>query len=254
MTNHNKMKKSQVTMLSALGVLALIVIMLVGVGRMAVSSMDNGATGESSRTDYSIQGEKDFDIRDFESIKFIGNWKVKLEQGDDWRVELDYPVNMKQELQVSVESGRLILDPGHMGDTYWNWSWWKGGQQKGYRARIVMPKLKSVEISGATNLDLNGFTGEHLDILISGAGNLDGERGRYESLTLTMSGAGNVDLRDMVFTDAMINLSGAGNVNLGMDGGVLSGNLSGFGNIEYYGSVKDEKVNVSGFGKVHRSR
>ena len=64
-----------------------------------------------------------------------------------------------------------------------------------------MPKLKSLEISGASNLDLDGFTGKQLDIVISGAGNVEGERGQYEHLTLSMSGAGNVDMRDMVPPD-----------------------------------------------------
>jgi hypothetical protein len=252
--NQNKMRKSQMVMLSALGVMAFIVVALVGVGRMAVSSMDSARTDQARPIDYSNRTEKIFDIKDFDSIRLNGTWKVKLEQGDDWRVELDYPKDMEQELMVSVENGRLILDPGQWGAPRWDWKWWNGGQHKGYSARIVMPRLESVEISGATNLDFYGFNGKRLDIIISGAGNLDGERGRYEDLSLTMSGAGNVDLRDMLFTDARINLSGAGNVNLGMDGGTLSGNLSGFGNIEYYGSVKDERVNISGFGKVHRHR
>lgn len=255
--SQHEMRKSQMMMISALGVLALVTVMLVGVARVAVSSMDsgtgNGAAQQASHTDYSIASGKDLDIRGFDSIRFMGSWKVRLEQGDDWRVELDYPRDMEKELKVSVEDGRLVLDPGDWNTTV-NWNWWKGGKNKGYRARIVMPALKSLEISGATNMDLSGFTGKKLDIVISGAGNLEGDGGSYDNLSLTMSGAGNVDMRHMIFTDAQVNLSGAGNVRLGMNGGVLSGNLSGFGNIEYFGTVKDEHVNVSGFGKVHRSR
>jgi len=252
MMNHNKMRKSQVLMLSALGVIAFIVVTLVGVGRMAVSSMDSGETGQRTQIDYGNRVERNFDIKDFDSLRLIGTWKIKLEQGDAWQVELTYPSGMEQELRVSVENGRLILDPGRWSKPHWGWDWWNNGAQTGYSARIVMPELQAIDITGATNLNFSGFKGKHLDIAISGAGKLDGERGRYEDLNLTMSGAGNVDLRDMIFTDARVNLSGAGNVNLGMDGGTLSGNLSGFGNIVYYGSVRDERVNVSGFGKVHK--
>lgn len=252
--NHKKMRKSQVVMLVALGVMACIVVTLVGVGRMAVSSMDSGDTGQYRQIDYGNRVERNFDVKGFDSLRLIGTWKVKLEQGDAWQVELTYPSGMEQDLRVSVEDGRLILDPGQWRQPHWGWDWWKNGTQTGYSARIVMPELQAIEITGATNLDLSGFEGKHLDIAISGAGNLDGERGRYQDLNLTMSGAGNVDLRDMTFTDARVNLSGAGNVNLGMDGGTLSGNLSGFGNIEYFGTVKDERVNVSGFGKVHRHK
>ena len=33
---------------------------------------------------------------------------------------------------------------------------------------------------------------------------------------------------------------------------LVTGNLSGFGNIEYTGEVKDQRVHVSGFGRVRR--
>lgn len=254
MMKQNNMRKSQTVMLSALGVMAFIVVMLVGVARVAVSSMDTGSEQHASRKDYSVSSGKNLDIRDFDSIRLVGSWKVKLIQGDDWHVELNYPDGRKQDLKATVEDGRLTLDPGDYNST-WDWNWWKGWNNKEvYSARIVLPKLKSLEIAGASNLNFDGFSGGDLRIIISGAGNLEGEQGHYDNLSLIMSGAGNVDMRDMKFTDALVNLSGAGNVRLGMDGGVLSGNLSGFGNIEYYGPVKDERVNVSGFGKVHPSR
>lgn len=253
--NQHKMRQSQVVMLWALGILALVMIMLVGVGRAAVSSKENVQTDQTSHIDFSSRADKDFNVRDFDSIKLIGGWKVKLEQGDDWHVELDYPRDMGKKLKVRVEDGRLILDPGDWNGN-WTWNWGKNGWnnkgKKVYSARIMMPHLKSLAISGASNLDLYGFTGDRLDITVSGAGNLEGDRGRYNNLSLTMSGAGNVNLRNMVFTDALVNLSGAGNVKLGMAGGILSGNLSGIGNIEYYGPVKDERVNISGFGRVHQ--
>ena len=251
--HRTNMRKSEKVMLSALGVVALIVVSLVAVARIAVSKVDTGTdvkASSSKQINYRDMVEKKFDVRDFDSIRFLGTWKVELEQGDAWRVELRYPRDMEDDLEVSVKNGRLTLNPGQW-DNHWNWNWWKGGHQESLKARIVMPNLKSLDISGATNLDFAGFEGENLNIAISGAGNVEGKDGRFENLDLNMSGAGNVDMRDVIFVDANVNMSGAGNVNLGMDGGVLSGNLSGFGNIEYYGSVSDEHVNVSGFGKVH---
>ena len=119
-------------------------------------------------------------------------------------------------------------------------------------ARIIMPELHTVEITGTTKLDFSGFEGDHLSITISGAGHVEGEDGRYDELTVTMSGAGHVDMRDVIVVDAEMIISGAGKVSLSMDGGVLSGNLSGFGKIDYYGSVRDERIHISGFGSVER--
>lgn len=248
-----KMRKSSVAILSAVGVLALIVVILVGLGRFAVSRMTAGNATDVKSVDFSDRVTTNFDVKDFHSLTFIGSWKVDLKQGDDWRVELTYPRGIEQDLKVTVKDGQLIIDPGSRSRHSWNWNWWGGGSQdKVFRARIVMPELEELTIAGASDLHLSGLTGENLRVTISGAANIEADEGHYNNLDLTMSGAGNVELRDMKFVNARVTLSGAGNVEIGMDGGVLSGNLSGFGNIEYYGPVSDERVNVSGFGKVHR--
>jgi len=249
-----KMRKSNVAILSALGVLALIIVVLVGLGRFAVSHMTAGNATDVKSLDFNDRVTTDFDVKDFRSLTFIGSWKVDLKQGDDWHVELTYPRGIEQDLKVTVKDGQLIIDPGSRSRHSWNWNLWGGGSQdKAFRARIVMPKLEELTIAGASDMHLAaGFTGDNLRVTISGAANIEADEGHYNVLDFTMSGAGNVELRDMKFVDARVTLSGAGNVEVGMDGGVLSGNLSGFGNIEYYGSVRDERVNVSGFGKVHR--
>lgn len=249
--NRRKMRKSNIALLSALGVLALIVVVCVGLGRIAVSRMMSGE-GERIAVDFSNKMSMNFDVEDFRGITLMGAWEVDMEQGEDWEVELTFPKDLEDYLEVETRGDQLILNPGSRGRHTWGWKWWGQKQNMRLSARITMPELQELNIAGASDVDMSGFDGNHLTITISGAGNIEGNDGRYDDLTLTMSGAGNVDFRDMEFKDAQVILTGAGNVELGMDGGVLSGNLSGFGNIEYYGSVRDERVHVSGFGKVRR--
>ena len=251
--NDKKMRKSSVAVLSALGVLALIVVVLVGLGRIAVSRMTSADKTSVQAIDFSDKVTTNFDVKNFRSLTFIGTWKVDLKQGDQWQVELTYPRGMEQDLKVTSQGDELILDPGSRRRHSWNWNLWGGSSKDdSLRARIVMPKLEELTISGTSDMDLSGFNGDNLRVTISGAGNIEADAGHYMNLDLTMSGAGNVELRDMTFVNARVLLSGAGRVELGMDGGVLSGNLSGFGNIEYYGPVSDQRVNISGFGRVTR--
>lgn len=248
-----KMRTSSVAILSALGVLALIVVVLVGLGRYAVSHITSGNATNVGSIDFDDRVTTNFDVKDFRSLTFIGSWKVDLKHGDDWQVELTYPRGIERDLKVTVRDEQLIIDPGSRSRHSWNWKLWGGGSQdKAFRARIVMPELEELTIAGASDIDLSEFEGDNLRVTISGAANIEADEGHYNELDLTMSGAGNVELRDMKFVNARVTLSGAGNVEVGMDGGVLSGNLSGFGNIEYYGPISDERVNISGFGKVHR--
>ena len=244
------MRKSSVAMLAALGVLALITILMVGLMRVAVSRVDKGSVGTWDGTGNVVHAGTKYDLRDFRSISFIGAWKVNVVRGDEWEVDLDVPRDFEDDIEVEISGDELILDPGFHNSGHWDWWKWGGNDRKRFSARIVMPELDALNISGTTELDFRGFRGDSLSITISGAGNIEGDDGHYRDLVLTMSGAGNVDMEDMDFVDARVNLSGAGNVSLGMDGGVLSGNLSGFGNIRYYGKVKDERVHISGFGKV----
>ncbi len=246
------MRKSSIVMLSVLGVLALITVLLVGLGRIAFSRVSSGHDSEQNRIDYRSDAEKHIELKNFRGVTFIGNWKVDMEQGDNWRVDLDYPGDLAEDVRIEIRGDQLILDPGTSGSGHWNWKWWEMEGNKRFSARIVMPELDVLNITGASDLEFKGFRGDNLRITISGAGNIEGEDGSYEELNLIMSGAGNVDMHDMAFDNAEVILSGAGNVSLGMNGGTLSGNLSGFGTIEYFGTVSDERVNVSGFGKVKR--
>ena len=248
--SHKKiMKTSQVAMLSALGVSALIVITLVGLGWGAIPDMESGDVGERQEVDFSDRTSGNFDLKDFRSVIFDGAWDVDLVQGDNWQIELSYPADLEDEIRVEVEENRLVLDSGnwYMRD----WDWW-GGKDTHITARIIMPELHAVEITGTTELDFSGFEGDRLSIIISGAGHVEGNDGRYDEMTVTMSGAGHVNMRDLIVVDAEVIISGAGVVSLSMDGGVLSGDLSGFGKIEYYGTVTDERIHISGFGSVER--
>lgn len=243
------MKPSQIALLAALGVSALFVISLVGLSRTAISHIETGQRDEQGRVDYGDTTSSKPELQGFQGITLEGTWEVELTQGDRWEVELTYPEALEDVIDVKIKNGSLILDSGnwHLRD----WGWLSGKEHKPVpAARIIMPNLRAVNIKGATDFYFSGFQGEHLDITVSGAGNLEGEKGSYEKLTLKMSGAGNVEIDDIKFVNAEVRISGAGNVELTMDGGVLSGDLSGFGNITYYGTIKAERINVSGFGNV----
>ena len=250
MSHKKNMEMSQIALLSALGVFALIVITLVGLGRSAIPHSESTEFGVRREVDFSDRTSGNFELKDFRNVIFEGAWEVDLIQGNDWHVELSYPEDLEDEIRVEVENNRLVLDSGnwHMRD----WGWWKDGQDTHMTARIIMPELHAVEITGTTKLDFSGFEGDHISITISGAGHVEGDDGRYDELTVTMSGAGHVDMRDVIVIDAEVTISGAGYVKLSMNGGVLSGDLSGFGNIVYSGTVTDERVNISGFGNVER--
>jgi hypothetical protein len=250
------MRNSQIVMLSALGVVLLVVVVTVVGIRMALFSL---AEGDIDFSDYEENAfnepfepddavELPTGLTGFRRIQIRDAWSVEIVQGPDWNVEFQVPEGRRDQLNVGVDSDRLVLA---MSGNGFGGRGWFGGNRGQNRARITMPDLVGVEIEGAGQVELSGFQGQELRLFIAGAGSIEGTQSRYEELEITISGAGNIQLDEVPVTTANVVLSGAGNVELLMNGGELSGNLSGFGNLEYAGTVSAETVEVSGFARVH---
>jgi hypothetical protein len=231
------MKTSQRALLTALGVVVVIMLASVIWVRLHISPAIALSGQRVTLTPA---------LTDFDSLEISGSWQLTLQQGDAWRVELDVPTELKDRLDVRVDGDRLRLglDEG---------AWFGGFDEHELTAKITMPQLRALHISGAGDVDFSGFTGERLEIVLSGAGQLEGHASRFDALELAMSGAGEADFRDVTATDALVSLSGAGKLTLTMAGGKLTGHMSGAGDLTYYGTVSEESVTTSGAADVHHA-
>lgn len=231
------MRKSQTAVLSVLG---LIVVLMVGIAawvRLFAEPMPELSGERAART---------FDYSGFDGVDVSGQWDVTLERGDTWRVAIDVPAELAGDVTVELDGNELSLR--------FERGWWPDGfsADNGLEATITMPTLASLDVSGASTVRLAGFEGAALAIDLSGAGDLRGTASRFDRLALDMSGAANVDFADVPVTDADVDVSGAGNVRLRMAGGRLTGEMSGAGNLEYYGTVSEERIERSGWVNVRR--
>jgi len=244
------MRTSQIALLSAAGALVLTMMVVIAAARFNVRAIEPAQTKGFIPVPREL-GERvtrEVALRDFSGLALQGPWDVNVQQGAEWSVELEHPDNITSELNVEVRNGQLLLEwNGPQGDRRSSL-----GRRTPLFARVVMPRLDSVRIVGTSQTEFDGFGGERLEVHVSGAANVVGEDSRYASLDLAVSGAGRVDLREATFTDAHVDLAGAADVELSMNGGTLSGSLAGAGNIRYRGSVAEERVDVSGFGRVRR--
>jgi hypothetical protein len=191
-----------------------------------------------------------YDLTGFTEIRAGGQWQVTLVRGEAWAVEVNYPAELEQVLDVREERGALLLryDLDRS-----RWSDFGRDEALAISARVVMPALDSLRGSGATRFDVSGFEGKRLAIDASGASVIDGRDSRYDVLDIDISGAGHADLGGITTTDARVDVSGAQRVTLRMAGGTLSGDVSGASRVEYYGSVSSQTVRTSGIARVeHR--
>lgn len=250
------MRKSQIAVLSVIAAVALVIVGAIVAARIIVAQIGAGDFDESPRSEARVAdrsgGADDLDLTGFDRIDARGVWEVSVRQGADWDVSLRYSDEIADELHVRVEDDRLVL--GY--DEHEGFSWWRGLDFDNHEqvvATITMPTLEAVDLSGAAEIDFSGFSGEQLTITASGAADITGDEGSYEELVLVVSGAGDVDLSDLPVDDARVVLSGAGDVTLNMNGGTLTGTVSGMGDVKYRGTVSNENVVVSGFSSVEPS-
>jgi hypothetical protein len=231
------MRNSQRAVLGLLGVivgLMVVVAVWVRAGAPALPRLSGERT------------TKTFDLSDFDGVGVDGQWRVTIERGDAWRVSVEMPAELVDQVRVQRDE-RGMLHLGYDGP-------WFGGfdEDRALQATITMPVLETLDLSGMSQLSFSGFDGSSLSLDASGAGDIRGTASRFDSLLLDMSGFGNIDFSDVAVTNADLDMSGFGNVTLRMAGGRLRGDLSGFGNLEYYGAVSEENVEKSGLGSIRR--
>jgi hypothetical protein len=249
------MRKSQIAALSALTVVVLIMVAAIVAARVIVEQLgsDEYRTDARAPARSADIASEDLRLSGFTRIDARGSWEVSITQGQDWSVKLDYPDDIEDQLRVRTEGDRLVLSYERP-----NAGWWRGfgggDRGRGVRAEIVMPALESVDIAGASEFMLSGFSGEKLSITASGAVDLNGRDSRFDELILIVSGAGDVNFGEVVVDDAQVVLSGAADVTLNMNGGRLSGTLSGAGKVRYRGSVSAQSIVASGFTSVEALR
>ena len=232
--------------MSAVGFLALIMLVMAVNGWVALSQPDSGTTRTAANSAVVVgdQITTTLDVADFKSVDIEGRWQIELTQGGEWQVEVSHSEYLEDDVNVYVRGDRLVLSRRSSG------GWWWRRTETRLKAEIVMPELTELELAGANQLDLSGFAGDRLRLEVAGANQVEGHDGRYDNLDLSVAGASEIDLGGIVVTDAKVDLPGASKVTLSMNGGILAGTMAGAGTIGYYGTVAEERVRIAGVGRV----
>jgi hypothetical protein len=199
------------------------------------------------------------DVPPFDAIHAEGSLDVLIEEGAEPRAEVRVDENLQGHVHLEVRGNTLVLTQDNL------------KASEGSQVRLVMPRLREVDVSGASDvrvqprqqaeealhLSISGagdvsYTGEagRLELSLSGAGDVRYE-GKVEVLKLDLSGAGDVHVRGSA-RELLLEISGAGDVVLsGGEAERLEVDLSGTGNLDARQlPARDVKVESSGTGDV----
>ena len=199
-----------------------------------------------------VSGFTAIDIRTF--------GRVNLAQGETETLKLEGSDNLVELVKTRVQNGVLTIE-----------------MQEGINVlnvnledlltfTITVKDLAGVSISGLADVRIPTLFTSKLEINVSGAGQFHLDQLQAESVQINLSGLGNIELAGEVSREA-IEISGSGQVSAadlkcqnaditipGLGGATvwvteqLSGNISGGGNVSYYGNPETD-LETSGIGQ-----
>jgi len=205
---------------------------------------------------------REVDVAGFDMVDVSSAFNVDLQQGEEFKVALKADDNFMPHVRAVKDGNtlRVDLDPDFPGARSW-----KIGTLE---ARITMPDLRELRLSGGSHGSVVGFTRDldanlsggswlkgtlaagTLDLVASGGSNfrLDGSA---QELIARGSGAGRFELADLRAGNGRINLSGGSSAQVNVLG-QLDYDLSGGARLEYAGRPRVGQATASGGASVRQ--
>jgi len=217
---------------------------MVSVAIAAVISFSSFAPKSAEQSNGNTTVVKSYDLKDFSSLDVSSVYKVYLTKGSTFSVSVE--VEKKYAENVVVTKNGSILKIAMNKEI-------KKKKDEIYVARITMPVLKGVSLSGVAELKTNDtfvLSGEHFNVQLSGASEIDRLTVNAACLKIQMSGASEADINGS-FTEMKATLSGSSN----FDGKLNIANgarmeLSGSSEVELEGKGASIKAECSGSSKI----
>lgn len=185
-----------------------------------------------------------FNCKDFSGLELSGIVEVNLVKSDSYKVEITLPNVLQEYLQVYVNHGILKIGwnkniPAKLQKELGNWT---------CKAEIAMPKLRKLEMSGATSLkcdDTFDLGREEISLDLSGASKIKSLNVNAEKLDAEISGACSYKLTGN-FNEAELDLSGAASGSFKINADKAEVDVSGAAKTNMDGNFGKIEVDASG--------
>lgn len=235
------MKSSRIVLWSGaafLGLLILASLVSVKIGL----SRDMGPMGGESASYSGEESQIQVATDGVRRIKLQGGWQVELIAGDGGG-KITIPAEAEEHLKIEQRGGELFigLERG-----------FRIGEGAPYKIELSLEALERIELEGASDMRIEDFTSERLEIRIAGASNILALNCSAEDLIVRSEGASNLDLDASRFVNADLQMDGASNVEIELAGGLLEGRISGISSVVYGGEVSENRLRTEGPASVER--
>lgn len=190
---------------------------------------------EGSGRQKSVQRE----VENFTAVDVSGACDVEIVCQKSLSVEVQGDDNLVQLVKTEVRNGTLYISHEK-----------SFSPKQALRVLIAVPTVESVELSGAGSVRVLNLRNKEFSIDVSGAASVYAS-GTTEILNIDVSGATDVETKDLHAEIVRIDVSGASNAEV-FASKELEAEVSGVGNITYFGNPKVVQQDVSGVGSISK--
>lgn len=180
---------------------------------------------------------KTYEVTNFTKLDVSHAFEVDMQVGAETSLKITAGENIHPYIIVENEDNTLVLSI-------------KSGLNNvgNIKAEITVPKLKSVEASGACKISVEGISADSFELDMSGAcsGDLSGE---VKKLEVDVSGATSLDASHLIAENVEIDISGASNAKV-YASKKLEAEASGASHITFYGDPEKVETDVSGASHI----
>lgn len=177
------------------------------------------------------------EIDSFEALNAGGFYFITVECGKEPSLEITGDDNIIPLIATEVRGNTLHI-----------WNRKSVSPKQRIKIMVTTRNLSSIDASGASSISVKNIDNSTFEVNASGAGKLK-LAGQAGDLRMILSGAVNIDATRLKAEDVDVQISGASNADVYAVES-LRAEISGVGNIDYYGTPKTVKRRISGLGSI----
>ena len=178
-------------------------------------------------------------VSGFSGIDLQSAGEVMVAIGSSESVVVEADDNLLPIITTGVKGGRLVIGilPGIRVTT-----------NNPIRITVNMKKLENVTVSGAGSVNVKGLESGAVKFDLPGSGSI-AANGKAKSLNAYLQGSGKIDCSGLEVDTAVAYLRGTGEIVVHPIR-VLYANISGSGNVNYFGDPASVDQKITGSGKL----
>jgi len=197
---------------------------------------------------------QEFNFSDFTKVEAHNGFQVELTKSSTFSIEITADDNVHEYIEVTKSGETLEI----------GLEWGRSYRSVTLRAKITMPDLYRINLSGGSKASITGFSSSHdFSVNLSGGSGVTGNitagdanfdlsggsqvnlGGTADDLVVSGSGGSQLDLEAFSVDNADVNLSGGGRATVNVDG-TLNVDLSGGSRVIYIGEPTLGDIDLSG--------